>query len=243
MEINLKVNKVYIPYLQKPQFTQIYYGGSSSGKSFFLCQKIIIDNMNGCNWLICRAVGKSIKRSVFNEIYKAINYMELSNLYSFNFSDMVITNKVNQAQIVFAGLDDVEKLKSITPRKGVIERIFIEEATEVKRNDYLQLKKRLRGPSKISKCIVMAFNPIFKLHWIYNDFFDNKVEDGCKKYEDKKVSILKTTYKDNIFLTTQDIEALEDESDPYFHNVYTLGNWGVLQGLVYKKFVEKFFNV
>ena len=142
--------------------------------------------MNGCNWLICRAVGKSIKRSVFNEIYKAINYMELSNLYSFNFSDMVITNKVNQAQIVFAGLDDVEKLKSITPRKGVIERIFIEEATEVKRNDYLQLKKRLRGPSKISKCIVMAFNPIFKLHWIYNDFFDNKVEDGCKKYEDKK---------------------------------------------------------
>lgn len=49
----------------------------------------------------------------------------------------------------------------------------------------------------------MAFNPIFKLHWIYNDFFDNKVEDGCKKYEDKKVSILKTTYKDNIFLTTQ----------------------------------------
>ena len=44
MEINLKVNKVYIPYLQKPQFTQIYYGGSSSGKSFFLCQKIIIDN-------------------------------------------------------------------------------------------------------------------------------------------------------------------------------------------------------
>lgn len=47
---------------------------------------------------------------------------------------MVITNKVNQAQIVFAGLDDVEKLKSITPRKGVIERIFIEEATEVKRN-------------------------------------------------------------------------------------------------------------
>lgn len=243
MEINLKVNKVYIPYLQKPQFTQIYYGGSSSGKSFFLCQKIIIDNMNGCNWLICRAVGKSIKRSVFNEIYKSINYMELSNLYSFNFSDMVITNKVNQAQIVFAGLDDVEKLKSITPRKGVIERIFIEEATEVKRNDYLQLKKRLRGPSKISKCIVMAFNPIFKLHWIYNDFFDNKVEDGCKKYEDKKVSILKTTYKDNIFLTPQDIEALEDESDPYFHNVYTLGNWGVLQGLVYKKFLEKFFDV
>ena len=39
MEINLKVNKVYIPYLQKPQFTQIYYGGSSSGKSIFFMSK------------------------------------------------------------------------------------------------------------------------------------------------------------------------------------------------------------
>ena len=243
MNIDIKANKIYIPYFNKPQFTQIYYGGSSSGKSFFLAQKIVVDNLNGCNWLVCREVARTMKRSVFNEIIKCIYNMGVSTLYNINMSDMLITNKFNRAQILFAGLDDVEKLKSVTPQYGVISKIFIEEATEIKRDDYLQLKKRLRGPSTHRKNIIMAFNPIFKLHWIYNDFFDGKVNDDIRKYEDDKVSILKTTYKDNIFLTEQDIENLEDESDPYFHNVYTLGNWGVLKGLVYKKFIEKFFDV
>lgn len=31
MDINVKMNSVYMPYIDKPQFTQIYFGGSSSG--------------------------------------------------------------------------------------------------------------------------------------------------------------------------------------------------------------------
>ena len=46
--------------------------------------------------------------------------------------------------------------------------------------------------------------------------------------------ILKTTYRDNAFLTSEDIKLLEDESDPYFYNVYTLGNWGVLGHVIFK---------
>ena len=45
--------------------------------------------------------------------------------------------------------------------------------------------------------------------------------------------ILKTTYKDNEFLTKEDIELLEDESDPYYYDVYTLGEWGVLGDLIF----------
>lgn len=53
MNIDVKVNPVYIDWLDKPQFNQIFYGGSSSGKSYFLAQKIVIDNVNGINWLCC----------------------------------------------------------------------------------------------------------------------------------------------------------------------------------------------
>lgn len=233
MDINVVENPVYIPYLNKPQFLQIFFGGSSSGKSFFITDKIVIDTINGCNWLCCRNVAKTIRNSVFNEVVKSISSMDVTQYFKINKSDMVITCTLNNRQILFCGLDDPEKVKSITPQDGVLERIFIEEATEVKRDSYLQLKKRLRGRSAHSKHILMAFNPILKSHWIYKDFF-GKWEDGKNKYEDKDVTILKTTYKDNLFLTKADRELLENESDPYFYNVYTLGNWGVLGHVIFK---------
>ena len=219
--------------MNKPQFLQIFFGGSSSGKSFFLTDKIVIDNLQGCNWLCCRNVARTIRNSIFNEITKSISNMGVKKYYSINKSDMVITCKLNNKQILFCGLDDVEKVKSITPMDGVLERIFIEEATEVKREAYLQLKKRLRGRTQHSKHIFMAFNPILKTHWIYKDFF-GQWEDNKTVYEDEDKLIVKTTYKDNIFLTADDRKLLEDEADPYFYNVYSLGNWGVLGNVIFK---------
>lgn len=233
MNITVKENPAYLPYMNKPQFLQIFFGGSSSGKSFFLTDKIVIDNLQGCNWLCCRNVARTIRNSIFNEITKSISNMGVKKYYSINKSDMVITCKLNNKQILFCGLDDVEKVKSITPMDGVLERIFIEEATEVKREAYLQLKKRLRGRTQHSKHIFMAFNPILKTHWIYKDFF-SQWEDNKTVYEDEDKLIVKTTYKDNIFLTADDRKLLEDETDPYFYNVYSLGNWGVLGNVIFK---------
>lgn len=243
MDKMIYVNDVYIPFLKEERMTQIYYGGSSSGKSFFLAQRVVMDNLNGVNWLLTRNIGKTIRNSLFNEIKKAISAYGVSHLYSINKSDMVITYKDNGKQILFAGLDDVEKLKSITPANGVLERIWIEEATEVKREAYLQLKKRLRGYSPFKKSITLSFNPILKTHWIYQDFFKNW-QDNKTVYKDNELSILKTTYKDNKFLTPDDIYSLENESDEYFRNVYTYGNWGVLGHVIFKNWhVEDLSNL
>ena len=244
MNIQVKVNPAYLPYLDKRQFVQIYYGGSSSGKSYFLAQKIVLDNVKGVNWLCCRNVAKTIRNSIFNEIKKAISKMGLAKCYSINKSDMVITCKLNGKQILFVGLDDPEKVKSITPANGVLERAFIEEATEIQYDAYKQITKRLRGKTEHSKCVILAFNPILKTHWIYSEFFsmweDNKNHFESDNYgaTDKKkgygLSILKTTYKDNIFLTDDDRALLENESDPYYYNVYSLGNWGMLGHVIFK---------
>lgn len=174
-----------------------------------------------------------MRNSIFNEINKAIINMGLLRFYSINKSDMVITNNLNGKQILFAGLDDVEKVKSITPQNGVLERIFVEEATEIKREAYKQLTKRLRGYSKYSKHVILAFNPILKSHWIYKEFFAHW-QDNKNSYEDESLCILKTTYKDNLFLTKEDKNQLENESDPYFYNVYSLGNWGILGNVIFK---------
>ena len=233
MNIDVVINPVYIPFLNKPQFTQIFFGGSSSGKSYFLAQKIVMDNLSGVNWLCCRNVAKTIRRSVFNEIVKAISVMGLGAWYSINKSDMVITCRLNQRQILFVGLDDPEKVKSITPVDGVFERIFVEEATEIRYAAYKQLTKRLRGRSDHGKCVILAFNPILRSHWIYTTFFGRWTE-GSSAYEDADVCILKTTYRDNRFLTAQDRQQLENETDPYYRDVYTNGNWGVLGHVIFR---------
>lgn len=233
MDINVTINDTYIDWLDKKQPTQIFFGGSSSGKSFFICQKIVIDCLNGVNWLCCRNVARTIRSSTYNQIVKTITEMGLNSLFKINKSDMVITCTLNNKQILFNGLDDVEKVKSITPAKGVLERIFIEEATEIKEDAYMQLTKRLRGISDKDKYVVLAFNPILKSHWIYKKFF-GKWEDNKNNYEDNEVCILKTTYKDNDMLTDEDKYRLENETDPYYYNVYSLGNWGVLGSVIFK---------
>lgn len=250
MAINLEINPdVFNPIYLKHQLNnnnryQIYFGGSSSGKSFSLAQRTVLDVFKGNrNYLIVRNVQSTLKRSCLNEITKAISNFKLNEYFQVNKTDMIITCKLNKKQILFCGLDDVEKVKSITPIDGVITDIWVEEATETDYKAVKQLDKRLRGKSKVVKRLTLSFNPILKDHWLYTEYFDIWEDD--KQYVEKdNVSILKTTYKDNKFLAEDDIKALENESDKYYYEVYTLGNWGVLGAVIFKNWrVEDFSDI
>ena len=231
--MNVYVNDAYIPYLNDETRTQIFYGGSSSGKSFFLAQRTVKDVLQGHNYLIVRNVAGTVKRSVYNQIVKTIGDFGLKDEFIISKSEMVITCAQNDKQILFGGLDDPEKLKSVTPINGVITDIWIEEATESAYGAYKQLTKRLRGESgNIKKRMIFSFNPILQTHWIYREFFGKWV-DGKNCYRDENLLILKTTYNDNKYLTDEDIYNLENETDEYYYNVYTLGNWGVLGKVIF----------
>lgn len=250
MAINLDIDPaVFNPIYLNNQFHnnnryQIYFGGSSSGKSFSLAQRTVLDVLGGKrNYLVVRNVQSTIRRSCLNEITKAINSFKLSEYFSINKTDMVITCNLNNKQILFCGLDDVEKVKSITPIDGVITDIWVEEATECDKSDIKQLDKRLRGRSEVIKRLTLSFNPILKDHWIYEEYF-GIWEDNKQFIEKDNMSILKTTYKDNRFLTPDDVAALENETDKYYYEVYTLGNWGVLGAVIFKNWrVEDFSDI
>jgi len=229
-------NKIYVPFVaddyNNSKSTEIFYGGSSSGKSNFVAHRTILDLMRGGhNYLCIRKRSNSITKSVANELTKAITAMGARGL--FHIVQGLITC-INGYQILFSGMDDPEKIKSITPAKGVITDVWYEEATEAAPDDIKQLRKRLRGFAKylgqeVKKRITLTFNPIYRTHWLYVKYFGaNNWADDQKFHEDKKLRILKTTYKDNRFLTEQDKEELEDEDNEYWYEVYTLGNWGVL---------------
>jgi phage terminase large subunit len=229
-------NNVYLPHLHSTERTQILFGGASSGKSVFLAQRCVYDLLDGeRNYLICRQVGRTIAKSVAQEIQKIIRDWRVSHLFTINKTDGTITCNRNHKQAVFVGLDDVEKLKSITPQDGVFTDVWVEEATEVEENSIRQLLKRQRGGSEDTpKRLTLSFNPIMQSHWIYQRYF-SKIgwADGQTEHRDKDTLILKTTYKDNRFLTAEDIAGLEAETDTYYYEVYTLGNWGVLGDVIF----------
>jgi phage terminase large subunit len=228
----------YLDNLNNMARVQIVYGGSSSGKSVSKAQQSIIDVLCHCrNWLICRKIGRDSRHSTFIEVNRVIEAWDLHGRFKINKTDLTITAVDTGYQILFKGLDDLEKLKSITVLKGAITDIWIEEATQTEQDDVRQLLRRQRGGDPdVPKRLHLTFNPIVNLSWIYNEYFAPLgMADGQTWYEDVdgRLTIQKTTYKDNPFLAQDEIDVLEDETDKYWYDVYTLGNWGVLGDVIF----------
>jgi len=60
-------NPVYIPHINNEHRIQIYFGGSSSGKSVFVSDRAVLDIIQGRNYLICRKTANTTQKSTFNE--------------------------------------------------------------------------------------------------------------------------------------------------------------------------------
>ena len=230
MKVDIKVNKnvfndVYLPYLENDDRYLIFYGGGSSGKSYFIAQRYIFRLIHPIrhNLLVVRQTGDTNRKSTFPLLKQVISNWNLAKYFKINESDMRIKCLLTKNEVAFAGLDDVEKIKSITFENGELTDIWVEEATECQEADINQLKVRLRG-GKTKKQIVLSFNPINIQHWIKGHFIDSKLATVCF-----------STYKDNKFLTDDDRKALEDlkYTDEYTYNVYCLGQWGILGKTVF----------
>ena len=138
MEITVKIpskvfNKVYLPYLDNLNRYLIFYGGAGSGKSYFVVERYIkkILQQKMMNLLVVRATGKSNRDSTFALFKQVINKWKLSKYFKINESDLRIKSLLNGNEIIFSGLDDVEKLKSVTFSKGELTDIWIEEASVI----------------------------------------------------------------------------------------------------------------
>lgn len=230
MNINIKISKkvfndVYIPFLDNDDRYLIFYGGGSSGKSFYIAQRYIykLIQPKRCNLLVTRNTGDTNRTSTFPLFKQVISLWGLSEYFKVNESDMRIVCKLTGNEVVFKGLDDIEKVKSITYSNGELTDIWCEEATEMQEADVNQLKVRLRG-GKSKKQMVLSFNPINIQHWIKRHFIDSGLATVCF-----------STYKDNKFLTDDDRKALEalKYSDEYTYEVYCLGKWGIIGKTVF----------
>lgn len=232
---DLIINDVYIPHLDNMAETQIFYGGAGSGKSVFLSQRPVLDVLEGGrNYLVCRKVQNSIRKSVFNEIEGVIDEAGLRQYFTTNKTEMSITCH-NGYQILFAGLDNPLSLQGVKPKKGVITDLWVDEATELEYDDLKILSKRLRGgDEKIKKRKTFSFNPILQTHFLFTEYFASiGWADDQTEYISPELTIQKTWFIHNKFLTQQDIDNLLNEKDEYYKQVYAFGNWGILGGVIF----------
>ena len=230
MDVNIRIskkvfNEVYLPFLDNDDRYLVFGGGGSSGKSYFIGERWIykLIHPQRCNLLVTRNTGDTNRTSTFPLLKHVISTWGLSEHFKINESDMRIICKLTGNEVVFKGLDDIEKVKSITFANGELTHIWCEEATEMSEASINQLKVRLRG-GKTKKQMVLSFNPVNIQHWIKRHFIDSGLATVCW-----------TTYKDNKFLTDDDRKALEDlkYSDEYTYEVYCLGKWGILGKTVF----------
>ena len=146
--INVKVSKKvfndkYIPYLEDRSRYLVFYGGGSSGKSYNIVERYIYKCMKQkMNLLVIRQTGNTNRDSTFALFKQIISEWKVDSL--FKITDLRI-RCVNGNEIIFRGLDDAEKLKSVTFENGELTDVWVEEATETQEADINQLKVRLRG--------------------------------------------------------------------------------------------------
>ena len=229
MKMKIELNPAYKGANQTDARYRVLYGGAGSGKSHFVAQETLINMLSGnhYSYLAVRKTSKSIRNSLFRLLVEMINENNLSSYFRINRTEMMITC-ITGSSLITSGLDDVEKLKSVAN----INRIWVEEASEITETDFNQLDLRLRGQSKIGYQLTLTFNPISETHWLKKSFFDVGRPDSF---------ILKTTYKDNNFLDDKYIETLQEleKQDYQYYRIYALGEWGSIGNIIYSNWEKK----
>lgn len=219
----------FVPLFTDQSRYHVAWGGAGSGKSHIIARKhiyrILKESDVKHNMLIARKVNKTLKRSVFTLFKNIISLWGLHDEFAYNNTDLTITYKLNGSQLMFTGMDDPEKLKSIE----AVTSIWMEEATEFTQEDFEQLDLRLRGKTKYPKQITLTFNPISEQHWIKKVFFDDPIDGAFT---------LHTTYLDNEFIDDQYKMVMENKkkTNPRYYSIYALGNWGTAEGLVFNRY-------
>jgi phage terminase large subunit len=240
-EVEVNINPgVYLPkyrhLVNSTADINFLYGGRDSGKSHFIAQRLIRDclKMPYFRCLLIKKTYNSIKESQWQTIKDIVDQWGLNDLFQFKINPLII-ECVNGNKFIARGCDDPQSIKSVKDPSTS----WYEEGNQLTMDDFITVTTTLRSNrAKIQQWF--SFNPEcegdFDDFWLQKTFFKDKPQEGSfdwkLKLGDEEVKYTYTTthstYHDNKYCTSERKVFLEQlsEIDPYYYQVYTLGQWG-----------------
>jgi len=218
-------------------------GSRASKKSKTTALWYIVNMMkyHDANLLVVRKVFRTLKDSCFTELKWAINRLGVAAYWEVKESPLEMTYTPTGQKIYFRGLDDPLKVTSITVEHGYLCWMWIEEAYEIgNESDFDMLDESIRGAippeTKLFKQITLTFNPWNEHHWLKKRFFDAP---------DDETLAMTTNYLCNEWLDDADRKVFETmkQNNPRRYRVAGLGDWGIVEGLIYEDREERAFSV
>lgn len=235
------VGKGYKSYWNFKGRYRIVKGSRASKKSKTTALWYITNLMKypEANLLVVRKTYRTLKDSCFKELKWAIHRLQVDAWWEFREVPLEMTYKPTGQKIYFRGLDDPLKVTSITVDVGYLCWAWFEEAYEInKEEDFDVIDESIRGliPEGLFKQITVTFNPWNEHHWLKKRFFDKPDEDTLA---------LTTNYMCNEWLDNADKKLFETmkKNNPRRYQVAGLGNWGIVDGLVYENWKEQEFTL
>ncbi len=195
-------------------------GGTRSAKTFSIMSLLVMIAMHSAGKDI-DVVSESLphlKRGALKDIETILDLMELmpDKDYTVNQTDKEYTFTATGSTIRFFSADNWGKVKG--SRRDIL---FVNEANRIGWETYRQLAVRT------TEIIFIDWNPDSEF-W-YEEKLLNMSPDTIE---------IKSTYKDNAFLTEEQIKEIERnrELDPEWWRVYGEGETGMPTGIIYKNF-------
>lgn len=239
MTINKVVNPRFEDYLFDWNYkTYLLIGGYGSSKSYNTALKLILKCMSEVRKvLIVREVYSTLRDSCYDLLREIIFDLGLTNKQVLIRKSPIEFDFANGSKIIFKGMDNPEKLKSIND----VSIVWLEEASEVKYEGYKELLGRLRHPT-LPMYFFLTLNPVGTENWVYTHFFKRVDEQGQEfvilddqdLYREHTIVHNGVYYHhslctDNLFLPDDYITELNEMKtyDPDLYRVARLGQFGV----------------
>ena len=221
MDANLEVTEIFDKIWEELNGSKrviMNQGGTRSGKTTACLQSVIVfANMNpNTSISIVRISMPALKETIIPDFKDIMEGLGIYDIKRHNKTEQLYTFK-NGSTIKFLSAATAMRLKG--SKRDIL---YVNEATELPHSAYLQLAMRT------NKKILIDFNPEDNDHWIW-DLIN----------EDKTV-LIKSTYKDNPFLSSELVQEIEDliKVDMNYYKTYVLGERPTSNRRIYTHFKQ-----